>query len=115
LGALPPNPHFFFEKKKQKTFNFFNLFRRTGSLVAAAKDFSRYWTFLTAVVKRDIKRKYYRSSLGLFWTVLHPLLMTAIFYIVFTMLFSGAIPNFPLYLLSGQLLFQFNTEASSVS
>jgi len=89
--------------------------RRINSLTAVIKDFSRYWTFLTAVVKRDIKRKYYRSSLGLLWTVLHPCLITAVFYVVFTMLFSGALPNFPIYLLTGQMLFQFNADATSVS
>jgi ABC-type polysaccharide/polyol phosphate export permease len=47
--------------------------------------------------------------------VLHPMLMTLVISIVFTTLFFNSAPNFPLYYLSGLLLFQFNSDATSVA
>jgi ABC-2 type transport system permease protein len=83
------------------------------AITAVLKDIIKYRTFLAAVVKRDIRSKYYRSVLGMVWTLLNPMLMTLVLSIVFTTLFSGMTPNFPLYYLTGFLLFNFNSEATT--
>ena len=67
----------------------------------------KYFGFLKEVVKRDIKRKYYKSALGILWTVLHPLLHMLVMTLVFSTLFKRNIENFPIYLLCGQLTFHF--------
>lgn len=67
----------------------------------------KYFVFMKEVVKRDIKRKYYKSALGVLWTVLHPLLHMMVMTIVFSTLFRRNIDNFPIYLLCGQLTFSF--------
>lgn len=65
------------------------------------------------MVARDIKIKYRRSVLGVVWTLLNPLLMMIILSIVFSSLFRFEIENFPLYILSGQVIFNFFSGATT--
>ena len=65
------------------------------------------------LVKRDIKKKYRRSILGILWSMLNPLLMMMITAMVFSNLFRFEIKNYVLYLLSGQLLFTFFSESTN--
>ena len=67
----------------------------------------KYFVFLKEVVKRDIKQKYYKSVLGILWTVLNPLLSMIVMTLVFSTLFRRNIDNYPIYLLCGQLTFGF--------
>ncbi len=73
----------------------------------------KYFGFLKEVVKRDIKKKYYKSALGVVWTVLNPLLSMLVITIVFSTLFKRNIENYPIYLLCGQLMFGFISGAGS--
>lgn len=75
----------------------------------------KYLTFLKEVVKRDIKRKYYKSALGVLWTVLNPLLSMLVMTLVFSTLFKRNIDNYPIYLLCGQLIFNFMSGSSRQS
>jgi len=79
------------------------------------RNFYQYRGLLRELVIRDIKIKYRRSVLGLLWTVLNPLLMMVILSIVFANIFKQQIPNFPVYLLCGQLIFNFFSEATSTA
>lgn len=82
-------------------------------LIESLKVFQKYRNLLKELVARDIKIRYRKSFLGLLWTVLNPLLMMVVITIVFSTLFRQDIPNFPIYYLSGSLLFNFNSEATS--
>lgn len=77
------------------------------------KVFLKYKTLLYDLVARDIKVRYRRSVLGLLWTVLNPLLMMIVITVVFSTLFKQNIENFPIYYLSGSLIFSFNSETTS--
>ena len=72
----------------------------------------KYITFLKEVVKRDIKRKYYKSALGVLWTVLNPLMSMLVMTLIFSTLFKRNIENYPIYLLCGQLIFSFMSGSS---
>jgi len=65
------------------------------------------------LVSRDIKQKYRRSILGYVWSMLNPLLTMVVLVIVFSNLFARGIQNFPIYLLTGNLLFTFMAGAVS--
>jgi ABC-type polysaccharide/polyol phosphate export permease len=56
---------------------------------------------------RELKVRYKRSALGFLWTLLNPLLMMAVFTIVFTTAFVSPIEWFPIYFLTGYLPFAF--------
>ena len=79
--------------------------------------FVKYRALINQLVMRDIKTKYRLSILGLLWTVLNPLLMMAVLSIVFSYFFQryGEVENFPVYLLCGQLVFNFFNESTSIA
>lgn len=80
------------------------------------KNFRQYMPLLYELVIRDIKIKYRRSVLGVLWTLLNPLLMMVVMSIVFSHFFGKFnIENYPIYLLSGQVIFNFYSEATSMS
>jgi len=82
------------------------------------ENFLKYRFLLKELVSRDIKIKYRRSVLGILWSLLNPLMMMIVLSIVFSALFKHAIPNFPVYLLSGRLIYDFfsqGTRAAMVS
>lgn len=74
-----------------------------------------YKYLLSELVKRDIKIKYRRSVLGMFWSVLNPLFFIGITYVVFSTIFKSSIKNFPLYAMTGQLIFSFFVESTSMA
>lgn len=87
--------------------------RRGKSCLAlrVVSAFQRYGYLMRQLVSRDFKTKYKRSVLGVLWSFLNPLLTMLVQYIVFSTLFKSDIPNFPLYLLTGIVCFNFFNEA----
>lgn len=77
--------------------------------------FQRYGYLMRQLVSRDFKTKYKRSVLGVLWSFLNPLLTMMVQYIVFSTLFRSDVPNFPLYLLSGIVCFNFFSEATNMA
>jgi len=77
------------------------------------QNFVKFKPFLKELVSRDVKVKYRRSILGVLWTLLNPLLMMTVLSIVFSNLFKFDIENFPLYLLCGQVIFNFFNDATT--
>lgn len=75
--------------------------------------FMKYNNLLFELVQRDIKIRYRKSVLGLLWTLLNPLLMMLVMTMVFSSLFITNIPYFPVYFLTGSILFTFNSEATT--
>ena len=76
------------------------------------ETFMRYRFLLYNLIGRDFKVKYRRSALGVLWSVLNPLLMMIVIYSVFSKIFRFQVENYPVYLLSGQLMFGFFSEAT---
>lgn len=70
----------------------------------------RYGFLLEQLVKRNFSTKYRQSVLGVLWSFLNPLLTMAVQYIVFSTIFRSEISHFPVYLLSGIILFNFFNE-----
>ncbi len=79
------------------------------------QNFLKYRNLLEELVARDIKVKYRRSVLGVLWTLLNPLFMMIILSIVFSNLFKFDVENFPIYLLSGQVIFNFFSDSTTSS
>lgn len=72
-----------------------------------------YKDLLIQLVSRDLKLKYRRSVLGYVWSVLNPLLIMLVMYVVFSKLFDRNIPNFPVYLLVGRTMYDFVVGATN--
>ena len=84
-------------------------------MVTYIHNFLAYKNLLKELVRRDVKTKYRRSVLGMLWSVLNPLGMMIIMSIVFSHVFRSKIENFPVYLMCGQVIFNFYNEASTVA
>lgn len=66
---------------------------------------------LGEIVKKNFSSKYKDSVLGIFWTILSPLLMMALFTIIFSTIFGRSIEYYPVYFLSGWCLYMFFNAA----
>ena len=69
--------------------------------------FLKYKDLIVQLVGRDIKLKYRRSFLGYLWSILNPLFVMLVMTVVFSTMFSRNIDNFPVYLFTGKMLFDF--------
>ena len=77
--------------------------------------FSRFRYLLWLLVKRDFISRYRKSVLGVLWSLLNPLLTMLVMTMVFSYLFRFSIENFPVYLLSGQIIFGFFSESTTLA
>jgi ABC-type polysaccharide/polyol phosphate export permease len=77
-----------------------------------AIDLFSFHEVLDELVRRDLKVRYKGSALGVAWTLLTPLLMMGITTVVFSSIFRFAINNFPVYMLSGLVIWTFFSQAT---
>ena len=75
-------------------------------------NFKQYQFLLSELVKKGIKLKYRRSYLGIVWSMLEPLLTMMVLTIVFGTLYGNTDRTFPVYILSGRLLYSFYSSAT---
>ena len=69
---------------------------------------------LSELVKTDFKLRYQGSMVGYLWSLLRPLFMFMILYVVFTKVFplGKGIPHYPVYLFMGIILWNFFAETT---
>ena len=75
----------------------------------------QYFFVIRELTSREIKRKYSRSYLGILWSVLNPLLSMAVISLIFSQLFKRSIDNYPIYYLTGFILWQLFTGATNAA
>lgn len=80
---------------------------KNDTLVNLCVQFNRYYFLIKQLVQRDYKAKYMRSVLGLLWSLLYPVLMMGVQYVVFSTLFRTNIRYYPVYLLCANAMFTF--------
>lgn len=78
-------------------------------------NFKKYRFLLAELVKKDIKLKYRRSYLGILWTLLEPLLTTAVLTFVFGNLLGKGGRTYPVYILTGRLLYTFFSNSTKAA
>jgi len=77
--------------------------RSAPAVVTMASDLFRHRTLVTALLVRQLKLRYRGSILGFVWTFLNPLLLMAVYALVFRFYMRIAVPNYALFLLAGLL------------
>ncbi len=72
---------------------------------------------LAELVRTDFKLRYQNSALGYAWSLLRPLMLFLILYVVFVkfLKLGGSIPHYPIYLLLGIVLWSFFFEMTMQS
>jgi ABC-2 type transport system permease protein len=86
--------------------------RRRLAIVEDAVELYQYRDLLRSLVQRDLTVRYKRSVLGFLWTMLNPLLTMIVMTIVFSTLFRFQIEHYPVYLLSGLLIWNFFSQST---
>ena len=79
------------------------------------KTFGKYRYLLVELVKKDIKLKYRNSYLGVVWTLLEPLLTMAVLTLVFSSFLGKGTKDFPVYILTGRLLYSFFSNGTKAA
>lgn len=74
-----------------------------------------YRNLIRELAVRDIKIRYKRSVLGVFWTMLAPLLNMVVLTLVFSALLHAQIENYPVYFLTGSLFWTFFAQTTSAA
>lgn len=74
------------------------------------RELWRYRDLLQLLVSNSIKTRYKRSALGVLWTLLNPLLTTIVLTVALSQLFRFRIENYPVYLLSGLIAWNFFSQ-----
>src|SRR5262249_16787301 len=81
--------------------------RREGHMVSYCAGIWRRRYFWLSLVKMDLRKRYRGSVLGLGWSLLQPLAMTAIFTVVFATLFNADPLSYAPYVLTGLACWNF--------
>ena len=82
-------------------------------VITEIANLRRYRGLLGLLVRRDLTVRYKRSMLGVWWTLLNPLLTVAVMWAVFSTIFRFEIPGdvpYVVYVLSGVMLITFFSQ-----
>jgi ABC-type polysaccharide/polyol phosphate export permease len=71
----------------------------------------RYRDLVVQLVWNSLKSRYTRSVLGVAWTLLNPLLTMSLMSLVFARVFHGDVEHYPIYVLSGLLVWSFFSQS----
>ena len=77
----------------------------------------RFLDLLYLISVTEFKKAYFGTVLGYFWSLIRPLMLFGVLLFVFTQVFrvGSDVPNYPVVLLLGVVLFTFFQEATSLS
>lgn len=78
-------------------------------------EFYRYRSLFVELVRKGIKLKYRRSYLGIMWSLIEPLLTMIVLTLVFGTLLGYNAKDFPVYILSGRLVYSLFSQATTAS
>jgi lipopolysaccharide transport system permease protein len=82
--------------------------RKRMNIRQRLQELYRFRDLIYHLVVRELRARYKGSVLGFLWSLLNPLLMMAVFTVVFTLIMpNNSLPNYPIFLLCGLLPWNF--------
>jgi ABC-type polysaccharide/polyol phosphate export permease len=94
---------------------FYDSARHRSPLIDEVQALMRYNNLVVQFVSRSLKTRYKRSTLGVVWTLLNPILTMLVLTVVFSSLFRFNIEHYAVYILSGHTAWLFFSNATSAS
>lgn len=79
------------------------------------KEMLQYKNLFVELVRKGIKLKYRRSYLGVLWSMIEPLLTMIVLTIVFGTLLGHHEKTFPVYILSGRLIYSLFSQSTTTA
>lgn len=89
------------------------LIDRQVGILAKLQELWNYRTLIRNMVVRDLKARYKNSLLGYLWSLLNPLMMMLIFWVVFSVLLRNQIPLYPVFLIVALLPWSYAVTSVS--
>lgn len=86
--------------------------RDESPILREARDLVRYRDLLGLMVVNIARARYKRSVLGVLWTLMNPVLHTAVLTVAFENIFRSSLPNYALYVLSGMVCWTLFTTTT---
>jgi ABC-2 type transport system permease protein len=82
---------------------------------ALGDDLRRFVALTWTLAVTDFKLRFFGSALGYVWTLMRPLLLFGVLYVVFTEIvrFGGDVKHYPVYLLMAIVLFTYFSETTA--
>ncbi len=82
---------------------------------ALGDDLRRFLSLTYTLAATDFKLRFFGSALGYLWSLMRPLLVFGVLYLVFTHVvrFGEGVKHYPVYLLSSIVLFNFFSETTT--
>jgi ABC-2 type transport system permease protein len=82
---------------------------------AVGDDLRRFFALTYTLAVTDFKLRFFGSALGYIWTLMRPLLLFGVLYVVFTEIvkFGGGVDHYPVYLLTSLVLFTYFSETTT--
>lgn len=84
---------------------------RNAAKIAYIRQITHFFDLLRVLVDRDMKLLYKRSTLGIAWTLISPLLQLAVFSFLFRSVVALNIPKFSSFVFSGLLIWSWSQTA----
>ena len=75
-----------------------------NGLLAFIQTFFVKWYLIKNLVKKDLRERYKRAYLGYAWTFIEPFLLSAVYFILFTIIAGRPEPNYSLYVIIGVIV-----------
>lgn len=97
---------------ENKTF-YYDTADRPAPFLEEIKAVFEYRDLLVLFVSRSIKSRYKRSSLGVIWTLMNPMATMIVFTLVFSRMWRFDVPSYPVYVLSGLIVWNFFSYSAS--
>lgn len=79
------------------------------------REFRQYGNLFAELVRKGIKLKYRRSYLGVIWSMIEPLLTMIVLTLVFGTLLGHHDREFPVYILSGRLIYTLFSQSTTTA
>ena len=88
-----------------------------GTTAQPLGGWRRAWDITRVLAITDLKARYKGSALGYFWSLLRPLFLFGVLYVVFTEIidFGDTVTDYPLKLLLGLVLFSYFADVSGAA
>lgn len=77
------------------------------------ENLKKHRFLFSELVKRDFKKKYKNTYLGMIWSILSPLLSLLIMSLVFTHFFGRTQAHYTIYIFCGNIVFSYFTDSTN--
>ena len=77
------------------------------------KNIREHHYLISNFIQRDLRLKYRNSLLGYFWSLLEPLMLSGVYFVLFVIIRGSPEPNYPLWVIIGVIIWGHFSQSLS--